>query len=335
MGVHKLIPIDDIDLDFDNPRIARFLEIYGSTPSAKQVAFALRAGISDDDSNEENVTTFRSLKESIRTNGGLINPIIVNKTDHKYTVIEGNTRLSIYKEFHEKGIEGDWSSIPCLVYNNMSKKDIDGIRLQAHLVGVRPWDPYSKAKYLSKLRNEKHLTWNEIIDFCGGKKEEASKYVAAYEDMEEYYRPLVDDTDFDTTRFTGFVEYQKKNIKDALIRHGFDTSDFAKWIKGNSKLFPLFTVRKLPSILDNPEAREVFLRKDAKSALKLLDSPVNDVDLENLGIKELATVLTKKLRVIEGLTMREYKANPSNPEYQALLDLKVDLDDTINMVEGN
>lgn len=334
MGVHRLIPIDEIDLDLRNPRIARFLEIYGATPSAQQVAFALREGVADDDSNDTG-TTFRSLKESIRTNGGLINPIIVNHTKDKYVVIEGNTRLAIYKEFQEKGVDGDWNEIPCLVHEDMSEKEIDGIRLQAHLVGVRAWDPYSKAKYLSKLRNEKHLTWNEIVDFCGGKKEEASRYIAAYEDMEEYYRPLVDDTDFDTTRFSGFVEYQKKNIKDTLIKHGFDSSDFAKWIKGNSKLFPLNTVRKLPMILDNPEAREIFLKKDAKAALKVLDSPVNDINIENLSIRELATVLTKKLRVIEGLTMREYKADTNHPEYQALLDLKVDLDDTIDMVEGN
>jgi hypothetical protein len=333
MGVHKLIPIDEIDLDLGNPRIARFLEIYGTTPSAQQIAFALREGVADDDSNETS-TTFRSLKESIRTNGGLINPIIVNKTKSEHVVIEGNTRLAIYKEFQERGVEGNWSEIPCLVHEDMSDKEIDGIRLQAHLVGVRPWDPYSKAKYLSKLRNEKHLTWSEIVDFCGGKKEEASRYIAAYEDMEEYYRPLVDDTDFDTTRFSGFVEYQKKNIKDALIRHGFDSSDFAKWVKSN-KLFPLNTVRKLPIILDNPQAKELFLKKDAKAALKVLDSPITDVNFESISIKELAKILTKKLRVIEGLTMREYKADSNHPEYQALLDLKVDLDDTIDMVEGN
>jgi len=333
MGVHKLIPIDEIDLDLGNPRIARFLEIYGTTPSAQQIAFALREGVADDDSNETS-TTFRSLKESIRTNGGLINPIIVNKAKNKHVVIEGNTRLAIYKEFQERGVEGNWSEIPCLVHEDMIEKAIDGIRLQAHLVGVRPWDPYSKAKYLSKLRNENHLTWNEIVDFCGGKKEEASRYIAAYEDMEKYYRPLVDDTDFDTTRFSGFVEYQKKNIKDALIKHGFDSSDFAKWIKSN-KLFPLNTVRKLPMILDNPAGKEVFLKKDAKAALKVLDSPITDVNFESISIRELAKILTKKLRVIEGLTMREYKADPSHPEYQALLDLKVDLDDTIDMVEGN
>lgn len=334
MSIYQIIPICNIDLDYENPRIARFLEIYDQEPSAKQVAFALRSGVSEDDTDDSG-TTFRSLKESIKTNGGIINPIIVNKTSNKYTVVEGNTRLAIYKEFADQGVEGNWTEIPCLVHDNMDKKQIDGIRLQAHLVGVRSWDPYSKAKYLTKLRNESHLTWNEIIDFCGGKKEEAARYISAYEDMEEYYRPLVDDTDFDTTRFSGFVEYQKKNIKDALLRHGFDTSDFAKWIKGNSKLYPLNTVRKLPAILDNPEAKEIFIKKNAKEALKVLDNPVQDVDVENLSIKDLATILTKKLRVIERPTMREYQADSNHPEYQALLDLKVDLDDTIDMVEGN
>jgi len=77
--------------------------------------------------------------------------------------------------------------------------------------------------------------------------------------MEQYYRPLIgDDGDFDTTRFSGFVEFQKPGIKQAITVAGFDFSDFATWIH-EGKLFPLQKVRVLPRILRNEKARESSL----------------------------------------------------------------------------
>jgi hypothetical protein len=78
--------------------------------------------------------------------------------------------------------------------------------------------------------------------------------------MEQYYRPLIgDDGDFDTTRFSGFVELQKPGIKQAITVAGFDFSDFATWIH-EGKLFPLQKVRVLPRILRNDKARDIFLK---------------------------------------------------------------------------
>ena len=73
-----------------------------------------------------------------------------------------------------------------MVYDNLSQAEIDAIRLQAHLVGPRDWDPYSKAKYLDHLRNAKHLTLDQIVDFCGGRKREVLDYISGYTEMEKY-----------------------------------------------------------------------------------------------------------------------------------------------------
>lgn len=71
------VPIDSLELDITNPRIRKWIEIYGSTPTAEQLYLALGAGSGDLESGA--TTTFSSLKQSIQTNGGIINPIIVNK----------------------------------------------------------------------------------------------------------------------------------------------------------------------------------------------------------------------------------------------------------------
>ena len=98
-------------------------------------------------------------------------------------------------------------------------------------MGPRPWDPYSKAKYLYELRTQEHLPFATIVDYCGGRQTEVVEHINAYSDMEQHYRPVLgDDGAFDTTRFSGFVELQKPGIKQAITATGFDLSDFARWI---------------------------------------------------------------------------------------------------------
>jgi len=95
--------------------------------------------------------------------------------------------------FLAEDAKGSWTSIPALVYDDMSLAQIDAIRLQVHLVGTRQWDPYSKAKYLYYLRTQELLTFAQIVDFCGGRVKEVVESINAYSDMEKYYRPVLAD----------------------------------------------------------------------------------------------------------------------------------------------
>jgi hypothetical protein len=166
----RLIPVGQLELDLGNPRIARMLEMFDPTQiSSEQIALALGAG---DSQEGDTYTTFYSLKESIRTHGGIIQPIIVNQlADGRLVVIEGNTRLQVYRDFLRDNVPGDWGKIPAVIHNNLTPNSIDAIRLQAHLVGPRPWDPYSKARYLNQLRNSGQMTFEQLVDFCGGRME--------------------------------------------------------------------------------------------------------------------------------------------------------------------
>jgi len=84
------LPVDQLTLDVKNPRIAKFLEMYGDTITAEQMKLALGAEVGQ---TEEGSTTFYGLRESIKTNGGIIHPIIVNREPcGRLVVIEGNTR---------------------------------------------------------------------------------------------------------------------------------------------------------------------------------------------------------------------------------------------------
>lgn len=290
-GKLQWLPIDDLVLDLTNPRIAQLLEVYaGDVP---QEAMLIALGAESETASGE--TTYHSLKVSIQTNGGIIHPIVVNDCDDGLVVIEGNTRTLIYRELKEKLNQGRWSNIPSLVYKDLSQRDIDAIRLQAHLVGPRQWDPYSKAKYLDHLRNSEHLTWDQIVDFCGGQSNQARDYVSAYNDMEAYYRTAIPSDDrFNPQRFSSFVELQRPRVLTALSNHGYDKSDFAKWVV-DDLLVPQNLVRSLPNILDNKDAREVFLADGAREAVKELHRPSSDDVLRDATLAQLAAEISRRV----------------------------------------
>lgn len=305
MPVLEQIPIEQITLDTTNPRIQRALEMYGDEITAERIALALKEG--SDDAASAN-SSFNRLKNSIIKNQGIITPIIVNRISGDNVCIEGNTRLWIYKELNNGESTRNWSCIQCLVYENAGPETVDAIRLQAHLIGPRPWDAYSKARYLHYLWNEKYLSYDEIIEYCGGNKKSVVDSIAAYKLVENVYRPMLEhDADFDHTRFSGFVEYQNDDVNRAVYAAGFDEKDFSKWLHYR-QITRLEHVRELPRILKDDEARNAFLTKDSAEALKLLNRPTIDELVNKLELEDLLYAIQTKIGSVtyeETVTLKE------------------------------
>lgn len=291
-GALELVPVADIELDCANPRIRKYLEMYPEKPSAERILLALGAAGGDE---SETSTTFEKLRQSILTSGGIIHPVILNRrADGSLICIEGNTRVALYQNFIEEKVAGNWTHITALIHDQMDENQADAIRLQVHLVGTRPWDPYSKAKYLYQLRTQARLPFQQIVDFCGGRQKEVLESINAYSDMEHYYKPIVDEGNYDTNRFSGYVELQKPGVKEAIVKAGFTLTDFAHWIH-ERKLYPMHFVRQLHRILANPKAKEIFLKKNAPEAMKALDRPDLDKALIDASIDQLSQALRTKI----------------------------------------
>ena len=314
-GKHENLSVACIELDRANPRIRKFLEMYGDTITPDQVYQAL--GAAGDDESES--SSFEKLRNSILTNGGVIQPVIVNRrADGRLVCVEGNTRVALYQGFIAEKVKGDWTTIPAIVHEDMTDAQIDAIRLQAHLVGTRPWDPYSKAKYLHQLRTQELMPFERIVEFSGGRRKEIVESINAFSDMEQYYRPVLPSDDaFDTRRFSGLVELQKPSIKEAILTAGFGLKDFALWIH-EDKFSPLNTIRSLPRILRNQKAREAFLKQDSKEAMKLLDRPDLDKVLAEAGIGALAQALTQAIYSLPWKELQRLRAEPSCDAAQQL-----------------
>ena len=301
------LPIDSIELDKNNPRIQQYLEIYGENITSEAIALAL-SGASGNSSS-----SYQALKESIRVNGGIINPIIVNKyPNNKYVVIEGNTRLQIYKEFAIMNPEGPWDKIISIVYDNMPESEIHAIRLQAHMVGPREWDPFSKAKYLNQLDKEYKLPKAVIISMCGGKQSEIDKLINAYTDMKVNYFPLAEKAgmDPDPRDFSKFVELQNGAIRQALLAHAQTKENFAQWvIQGN--IDTAQNVRRLPAILANKIAFDEFLKTNISEAVKYLNASEKGVKgLADASMDDLVIELTTRCDRIDWNYVKKLRDDP-------------------------
>lgn len=304
------LDINDIHLDLDNPRIKQYLEIYPGEITSEAIALALT-----NPGNGDSSTSYNTLKESIKVSCGIIHPIIVNKErDGRLIVIEGNTRLQIYKEFLSSNPTGPWSKISSIVYEDLSDPDKHSIRLQSHLVGPRDWDPYSKAKYLHQLSEIDHLPLSSIISMCGGNTSEINKLISAYRDMQLYYKKAIEEKgdDFVIRDFSKFVELQRSTIIFALTTKGYTKEDFAKWVV-NDNIDTAQGVRQLPAVLKEPEALKVFQKKNITEAVKKLavtestHNELNNITYDILG--------AKFLEALNRLEYKEVKKLGSVPEY--------------------
>ena len=332
------ISIDEIQLDHANPRIKQFVTMYPDlTDEGMLLALGGGSDQQDDELTQGASGSYGNLKRSIRASGGIIQSIIVKRIEadsFRFLCVEGNTRVAIYRELREeertKGEAGErWNRIPAVVQDEMDDMAAHKVRLQVHLVGNRQWNPYSKGKYLYELVEDHKLPISDLIALCGGDAADIHQSIDAYRDMEDHYRPLLqDDSDFDPSRFSAFRELQKSKIKEALYENDFSEKDFSKWVM-ERKIDPLNTVRDLPKILAKPEARKAFFKSGAREARKMLDAPDLDTHLREASLVQLAEAMLEKLHRLNLEDEEDIRANMETPPYAYLVDLRDELNNIV------
>lgn len=166
---------------------------------------------------------------------------------------------------------------------------------------------------------------NQIIDFCGGKRNEIMKFIKAYQDMEKYYRPqLESDDEFDQREFSKFFELQNASVKEALLSK-FTLDDYAKWVI-NGIVDTAINVRKLPQILKDDEATKILLKTNIKEAYeKTITNKPEYKDLNSVSLEQLCIELNNR---IYNMQLKDYKdiKDGNNELGAALTNLKSTID---------
>ncbi len=245
-------------------------------------------------------------------------PIIACPDNDRFVCIDGNTRLTVYHELREENAPGEWDAINCLVLQNPEQSDIETIRVTAHLVGAREWPAYEKARYLHYLRNVEFMDYDELIARCGGNRTTITQQIDAYHDMNAYYRDVNNDDAFRIDRYSGFVELQKKGIKEAIFNADHDLSDFGRWIR-DGQIYRLRDVRKLPRVLADEKAKETFVNGGVRSIEHAIDieEANRKMDVHTSSVK--TDVANASMGVLAEALLHKIKALPRE-DYMALRD---------------
>ena len=141
--------------------------------------------------------------------------------------------------------------------------------------------------------------------------------IAAYQDMQEYYRPLCDDDSmFDIKKFHGFVELQKGSIVDDLDYTVIESNDYFIVLILSSTYYPEYFKDKIIEKFNSLNIEDSDLKRVAKvnisNYILLFDSVVavnnyimdevmdnNEVNtgfmniMRNLNIDTCKKILTK------------------------------------------
>jgi len=334
----EILPIEDIDFDFDNPRVNDMFERL-KDPDVEHYRIELA----------DRSSKYRALQQSILAHGFIFNPIILQKLESgRYKCIEGNTRLNFYNEFSESDDQKirdknqyAWKQIPAFVYPTGSEEEnkiFHEIRLQAHLVGPRPWKAVNKARYIYNLRKQDILSWDEIKEKVGGSLKDLQSSYKAYEVYENNFKPLYDEPWMaEKNKFSGIKEFIKPTVESAVRKEFPDTynDEFCRWLKEGEKIGKLSNVRKLGQIFANDDTKAKFLSDggNVETAMRIIEAGAAPQTIEKASIEQLCDELSERLDKIDPDDIAMWGEDEEDPTLMAISMLKAKLDSTLYRAE--
>lgn len=220
----------------DNPRIYSVVRAGGKLPDQTEIFEELL--------EQEHV---RELKEDIKLNGGLMDPLIVK--DGTLEVLEGNSRLAACRWLYEndKANAPLWGKVKCtLLPKDILEPLIFAILGQYHIRGKKDWVPYEQAGFLYRRFHFHKEDIPTVADELGINRGEAQHQI-------EVFGFMIKHNEVKRDRWSYYDEYLKsKKIKKARDQY----PDFDKLIVQkirNSEIKRAVDVRdSLPAICVGP-----------------------------------------------------------------------------------
>ena len=168
----KKAEIEQSKLKFwkENPRVYSALNAGDGDPSQEEIEKVMCA--------RDHV---KKLKESIKTNGGLIDPVIV--LEGQNIVLEGNSRLAAYRLLFSKD-PIKWAKIKVVFLpQDTPESTIFTLIGQYHIIGRKDWEPYEQAGYLYRTIKHSEKTPEQLAQELGIKSSEVKRLIEIYEYM--------------------------------------------------------------------------------------------------------------------------------------------------------
>ena len=135
------------------------LKFYSDNPRVYSVLHNNKVKVPTQDEIEEHLQKLehvRELRDDIRDNGGLIEPLYVKESTLE--VVEGNSRLAAYRLLAEDNAVV-WETVKCaLLPKDVPDSAIASLLGQLHLKGKKSWAPYEQASFLHRRHCKDKIT---------------------------------------------------------------------------------------------------------------------------------------------------------------------------------
>ena len=188
--------LNQADLKFyvDNPRVYSVLRASGEDPSQQEIEELM-----------VDMDHVKQLKQSIETNGGLIDPLIVRDGD--LVVLEGNSRLAAYRLLCRID-PVKWGRVKCTILPaDIDDSSIFTLLGQYHIVGRKDWSPFEQAGYLYRRKQDTRYPIESMAKELGITKGVAQNYINVYEFM-------IENNTLEPDKWSYWEEYLKnRNVK--------------------------------------------------------------------------------------------------------------------------
>ena len=106
----------------------------------------------------------KNLIPDVQRHGGLIDPILIRHDTKE--VIEGNSRLAVYRDLYRKEKKGEWEFIPCDIVSNLTDEQQAAFLNQIHVKGKTQWSAYEKANF-AYVRTKQGWNEDKIAELFG------------------------------------------------------------------------------------------------------------------------------------------------------------------------
>lgn len=300
--VRGTVDPDVCELDAKNPRIQYLI---GQRPGVSQAQLDEMLWEKDQ---------VKALAQSILQNGGVYDPLIVQKNGGKYRVREGNCRTVATRHVADQ-FPGDarFASMPAMIFDvELTEEDLAVLLADMHVAGKIRWDAYEQAKHVSDLYHVYGKTYDWLSNHLRLSKSKITEYLMAYQAMTDYLK--LHPEPINVQKFAFFHELmRKKELKERYTTDLQFRQSFHQWVT-TGKLTDSKQVRDLSAILDNTDARKALESSGAEQAVKVLvrDDPSLESDLFH-SVKEA----TEQLRKAPALEIHDLKTG--NPQKLIML----------------
>jgi hypothetical protein len=251
----------------DNPRIYSVVRATQKVPDQQEIW--------------EELLTHEHVKEliqDIKSNGGLIDPLIVRDGD--FVVLEGNSRLAAYRFLASKDPIA-WSKVRCTILPaDIDEQLVFALLGQYHVKGKKDWVPYEKAGFLHRRHKDHKLELSVVAADLGIQPGEAKHLSAVYNFMLTH-------KDDDRDHWSYYDEFLKSTrVRKVREEYG----EFDEFVVGQIKsgaFGKAVELRdKLPIICAGPNK---ILKRYMAGKLDFTDAYENSVDAgtENYALKKI------------------------------------------------